>query len=119
MPTNGNALHEKAYIFHAVWFNRPHGPHRYREYLEAASEIAQQYGARRIDALIPVEIIQGDFAPDYCYITEWPNMEAFSRFLRDPGYRSVAYLREEACKKRSLVLCRRPSTWTDTSETMA
>mgnify|MGYP006308483111 CR=1 FL=1 len=117
MTHNAFAAGEKAYIFHAVWFNRPHGAHRYREYLESASEIARKYGAKRIDALIPVDIIQGDFQPDYCFITEWPSMEEFNRFLRDPAYRAVSHLREEACKKRSLILCRRPSTWTHAHET--
>lgn len=101
---------ERAYILHAVWFARPHGAQRYAEYLEAASVIAQKYGARRVEALIPVDVIQGDFRPDYVYVTEWPSIEHFHRFVRDPGYRAVAHLREEACTKRVHLHCRRPST---------
>lgn len=108
----GGRTDEVAYILHAVWFARPQGPHRYREYLEAATVIAEKYGARRIEALIPVDVIQGDFRPDYLFVTEWPSIEHFHRFVRDPGYRAVAYLREEACTKRVILQCRRPSNWT-------
>lgn len=106
-----HAGEEKAYILHAVWFNRPNGAHRYGEFLEAASAIASRYGARRVDAYIPVESVMGDFRPDYFYITEWPSIEQFNAYMRDPAYRAVAHLREEACKKRVLVYCRRPSGW--------
>lgn len=105
------AEREKAYILHAVWFNRPNGPHRYREFLEAASAIASRYGARRVEAYIPVEPLMGDFRPDYLYFTEWPDIEQFNAYMRDPAYRAVAHLREEACKKRVLLHCRRPSDW--------
>lgn len=106
---------ERAYILQAVWFARPQGPHRYREYLEAATVIAEKYGARRVEALIPLEVIQGDFRPDYIFVTEWPTIEHFHRFVRDPGYRAVAHLREEACTKRVLLRCRRPSNWQQTA----
>lgn len=108
---DGQADPEKIYILHAVWFNRPNGPHRYREFLEAASSIANRYGARRVDAYIPVEPLMGDFQPDYFFITEWPSIERFNEYLRDPAYRAVAHLREEACQKRVLLQCRRPSGW--------
>ncbi|MBP8128580.1 MAG: DUF1330 domain-containing protein [Candidatus Hydrogenedentes bacterium] len=112
MPGSGNQPEDqRAYILHAVWFARPHGAQRYAEYLEAASVVARKYGARRIEALIPVDVIQGDFRPDYVYITEWPSIEHFHRFVRDPAYRAAAHLREEACTKRIHLHCRRPSNW--------
>lgn len=110
MPNSENGGEERAYILHAVWFVKPRGAQRYAEYLEGASIIAEKYGARRVEALIPVDVIQGDFKPDYVYVTEWPSIDHFYRFVRDPGYREVAHLREEACTKRVHVHCRRPST---------
>lgn len=99
------------YILHAVWFSKPNGAKRYLEYLEAASPIAEKHGARHIDAWIPVDVIQGDFQPDYIFITEWPSVEHFQNFIRDPEYGAVSDLREAACVKRIHIQCKRPSNW--------
>lgn len=106
---------DRIYILNAVWFNPNGGAQRYRQYLEAASPIAEKYGARRVEALIPVEVIQGDFHPDYLFVVEWPNEAAFVDFVRDPHYRAVAPLREAACRRRILLRCKRPRVWMKTS----
>jgi uncharacterized protein (DUF1330 family) len=107
MNTNADS---PIYILHALWFNKSDGPSRYQQYLEVASPIAEKYGAKRVDSLIPLEIIQGDFRPDYIFTVQWPDEEAFNRFIRDPQYRAVAHMREEACTKRVLLKCKKPST---------
>jgi uncharacterized protein (DUF1330 family) len=101
-------------MVHLIWFERPDGPEKFRTYLEAASPIAQRYGARRVDSLIPFDAIQGGVDPDYMFIVEWPNEEAFKKFMKDPGYRAAAGLRQGACKRRALFMCRRPPGWTET-----
>jgi len=105
---------EKLYVVHMIWFNKPDGPHKYQQYLESANKIAQKYGARRVDALIPVETVQGDVEPDYLFVVEWPNDEQFQAFIQDPGYRATAELRQGACAKRVLLKCHRPSHWAKT-----
>ena len=103
---NGAAV-EKAYLLHAVWFHPEHGAKRFREYLELASPIAEKYGARRVDALLPIEAIRGRFDPDYVSVVEWPSIDRYYDFLKDLHYRSVAALREEAIAKSVILRCRR------------
>lgn len=98
---------EKAYLLYAVWFREKHGAQRYREYLEAASPIARDYGARRVEFMLPVEVLRGDFEPDYISIIEWPSVDAYYEFLKDVRYSAVAPLREEAVAKSAIVHCRR------------
>lgn len=105
---------EPIYIVHLIWFEKPDGPRHYQKYLEAASPVAKRYGARRVDSLIPFDTVQGDVEPDYMFVVEWPDEEAFERFMKDPGYRAAAGLRQGACSKRVLLKCRRPPGWAET-----
>ncbi|HPO13648.1 MAG TPA: DUF1330 domain-containing protein [Candidatus Hydrogenedentes bacterium] len=98
---------EKAYVLEGVWFRKPHGAHRYREYLEAASPIASQYGAHRVDALFWVETLRGDVEPDYICVIEWPSIDQYYKFLKDIHYRAVAPIKEEAVDKVITLHCRR------------
>ncbi len=100
---------EKAYIFQAVWFKKPNGASRYRSYLEAANPIATKYGAHRMVGLVPREILRGDFHPDYCCVIEWPSIEHYYQFLKDPHYQSIAPMREEAIEKVVVIDCHRIS----------
>jgi uncharacterized protein (DUF1330 family) len=97
----------KAYLLFAVWFRRPQGAQRYREYLERASPIATDYGARRVDALLPIETLRGDFDPDYISVIEWPSIERYYEFLKDLRYLVVSRTLEEAVAKRYVIHCRR------------
>lgn len=94
-----------AYIFQAVWFKKPHGSRRYRTYLESANPIAAKYGARRLIGLIPRELIRGDFKPDYICVIEWPSIEHYYLFLKDPHYQSIAPMRDEAVEKVITIDC--------------
>lgn len=98
---------EKAYLLDAVWFKPPHGSEHFRKYLEAASPIARQYGARRVEALFPMEVLRGNFDPDYISLIEWPSMEQYYAFLRDIHYRAVAPMRESAIARSVQIHCRR------------
>jgi len=98
---------QKACILFAVWFRKGRGAERYREYLEAASPIAEKYGARRIEFMVPIEVLRGDFNPDYLSVVEWPSIDHYYRFLEDVHYRAVAALREEAVAKSVALYCRR------------
>lgn len=98
---------EKAYLLFAVWFRRPEGAQHYREYLSQASPIANDYGARRVDALLPLETLRGDFDPDYISVIEWPSLDRYYEFLKDLRYQVVSRILEEAVSKRYVVHCRR------------
>ena len=97
-----------AYLLFAVWFKRPHGAQRYREYLAAASPIADKYGAKRVEGLLTVEALYGGFDPDYLFVTEWPDIEAYQRFLKDVQYHdAVAPMLSEATERTVVVHSRR------------
>jgi uncharacterized protein (DUF1330 family) len=98
---------EKTYLFQALWFRKPHGAARFREYLEVASPIAAEYGGRRVEGLLPLETLRGDFEPDYIFVVEWPSLDRYYEFLKDLHYQSVARLREEAVAKAVILNCRR------------
>ncbi|MBI2426154.1 MAG: DUF1330 domain-containing protein [Candidatus Hydrogenedentes bacterium] len=98
----------RAYLLTCIWFKKEIGRERYREYLEHASPIAEIYGARRVDALIPVETISGSFEPDFVFLVAWPSMEHYYKFLKDVHYRAVAPLLSEAVEKSVVLHCRRP-----------
>lgn len=90
---------DKAYLMYAVWFQTDRGREKYGQYLEAASPIAQKYGAKRVQSLIPVEAIHGDFEPDYLFMIEWPSVDKYYEFLKDVQYRAIAPILSEATKK--------------------
>ncbi len=98
---------EKAYVLEGIWFRKPHGSRRYREYLEAASPIASHYGAHRVEALFWVETLRGDIEPDYVCVIEWPSIEHYYKFIKDVQYRAVAPIKEEAVAKVITLHCRR------------
>lgn len=91
----------------AVWFKPDHGARRYQEYLIEASPIAESYGARRIESLVPIEVFYGDWHPDYVYLVTWPSKEHFYSFLKDPHYRAVARILSEAVQKTDVLFCLR------------
>ncbi len=97
----------KAYLLFAVWFREKHGLERYREYLARASPIANQYGARRVDGLLAIEPIRGQFDPDYISVIEWPSLDCYYEFLKDVQYQAVAPILEEAARKSVILHCRR------------
>ncbi len=103
----GNDNGQKAYLLFAVWFKAKDGVQRYRDYLEAASPIAKEYGARRVEFMIPVETLRGDFEPDYISIIEWPSVQAYYDFLKDLRYQAVSPMREKAVAKSAIIHCRR------------
>lgn len=90
---------QPAYVLFAVWFHKNHGREKYAEYLLQASPIAEKYGARRVQSLITVECIHGHFEPDYVFITEWPSIDQYHAFIKDPHYRAVAPILSEATEK--------------------
>jgi uncharacterized protein (DUF1330 family) len=98
---------EKAYILEAVWFHKGVGAQHYREYLEHASPIACEYGARRVDALFLVETLRGELNPDYVCVIEWPSIDNYYAFLKDVHYRAVAAIKEQAVAKVITLHCRR------------
>jgi len=106
-PQETPAHTAKAYILQAIWFRAPHGADRFREYLEGANPIAARYGARRVEGLLPVETIRGNFDPDYVTVIEWPSLQHYYDFLKDLHYQTIAPLREEAVAKAVVVNCRR------------
>jgi uncharacterized protein (DUF1330 family) len=96
--TNAQAA-PRAYLLFAVWFHKNHGREKYAEYLLQASPIAEKYGARRIESFITVECLHGHFEPDYVFITEWPSIEQYHAFIKDPHYRAVAPILSESTEK--------------------
>lgn len=90
---------DKAYLMFAVWFQKDGGREKYGQYLEAASPIAEKYGAKRVQSLIPVESIYGDFKPDYLFMIEWPHVDKYYEFLKDIHYRAIAPILSEATEK--------------------
>ena len=109
-PDNANQPNqqsERTYILFAVWFRANKGAERYREYLENASPIAMKFGARRAEGLLPIEVLSGQFDPNYISIIEWPSIENYYNFLKDPHYRRIAQLRSEAVEKSVTIHCRR------------
>lgn len=107
LKSPGTAPTEKAYLLDAVWFRPPHGADHYRQYLEMANPIARKYGARRVEALLPVEVLRGNFDPDYICVIEWPSIDQYYEFLKDIHYRAVAPIRESAIARSTQIYCRR------------
>ncbi len=109
LSLESEAKDKKAYIFQAVWFKKPHGSRRYSTYLASANPIAAKYGAHRVVGLVPREIIRGDFHPDYFCVIEWPSIDHYYQFLKDPHYQSIAPMRDEAVEKVIVIDCFRIS----------
>lgn len=109
LSVEGEVKDSKAYIFQAVWFKKPNGSRRYSTYLSAANPIAAKYGAHRVVGLVPREIIRGDFHPDYFCVIEWPSIDHYYQFLKDPHYQSIAPMRDEAVEKVIVIDCFRIS----------
>lgn len=98
---------EKVYLLNAIWFKGKGGAALYREYLAAASPIAEEYGAKRVEGLIPVEIIKGDFKPSYIFVVEWPSLDQYYEFIKNPRYRAAAQMLTDAVEKSVVLSCRR------------
>ena len=100
---------QKAYILYAVWFRNKGGEQQYREWLAAASPIAKDYGARRVEFMVPVEVLRGTFDPDYISVVEFPDYQHFQDFINDDRYAAIRSVREHAVIKMGVLHCRRCS----------
>lgn len=95
------------YMFNALWFKPEGGKEKYQEYLRAAAPFVSQYDGKSDSAYQPEKAIIGEFDADLMFIVEWPNKEAFKSFVKDPGYQSVAHLRDEAIVNSLLIRLRK------------
>jgi uncharacterized protein (DUF1330 family) len=97
---------QKVYMFNALWFKPDGGAEKYMEYIQAASPLAEKYGAKSVPApLKPGPPIIGEFDADLVFFIEWSSVEVFQQFFSDPDYQKIRHLREEAITKSLLVPC--------------
>ncbi len=106
-PKATDTKQEKAFLLFALWFRGETGVQHYREWLEAASPVAEKYGARRVEFMVPVEIVRGTFDPDYISVVEWPSVQHYYDFVKDIQYQALRDLREAAIRKTAIIHCRR------------
>lgn len=101
-----SGTNDRFFMLNALWFKPDGGVEKYREYMNAASPLVEQYGGKGHDAYIPEVSLIGDFDADLIFFVEWPSEDAFTRFVQDPGYQAISHLREEAITDSLLVKCR-------------
>jgi uncharacterized protein (DUF1330 family) len=98
---------ERLYMLNVLWFKQEGGAEKYQEYIRAAGPYVAKHGGKSDGAYVPDANIIGEFDADLVFFVEWPNLNAFTEFIQDPGYQTISHLRTEAIRNSLLVRCKR------------
>ena len=90
-------------MFNALWFKAAGGAAKYTEYLQAAGPFVAKHGGKSDASYQPEQAIIGEFDADLVFMVEWPNTEAFTSLIQDPGYQEISHLRDEAIDNSLLI----------------
>jgi uncharacterized protein (DUF1330 family) len=98
---------ESFHMFNALWFKADGGAAKYTEYLQAAGPFVAKHGGKSDASYLPEQAIIGEFDADLVFLVEWPNTEAFTSMIQDPGYQAISHLRDEAIDNSLLIRFRK------------
>ena len=98
---------EKAYMLNVLWFKPDGGAEKYAKYAAAAGPFVAELGGVMLDGFRPEMAIIGEWDPDFFFIVEWPNWDAFLKLPQNPEYMKIAHLRDEALTNSLLIKCNR------------
>ncbi|MCA9230382.1 MAG: DUF1330 domain-containing protein [Planctomycetales bacterium] len=98
---------EPIFMLNALWFKPNGGEQTYREYLRAVQSVFAKYGGKKLNSYSPNLDLIGKFDADLVFFVEWPNWDAFQKFVHDEEFLAVRHLREEAIDDSLLIRCGR------------
>ena len=98
---------EGFHMFNALWFKEDGGAAKYNEYLQAAGPFVAKHGGKSDASYVPEGAVIGAFDADLVFLVEWPNQEAFTNLIQDPGYQAISHLRTEAITDSLLIRFRK------------
>lgn len=84
--------------FAALWI-KPDKQDQLKQYLGLAFPIAVKHGARRLAGFVPVNVYRGDLDPQVIGLTQWPDLEAFRKFITDEELQKLLPRRDEALSR--------------------
>lgn len=93
------------YMLNVLWFKKEGGAEKYRQYLKAAQSLLSGLGVKLDGNYVPEESLIGDWNPDVFFMVEYPSQAAFESLIKNPEYRKIMHLREEALDNSLLIRC--------------
>ncbi len=100
-------MSDAIYMLNVLWFKEDGGAEKYAEYAAAAAPFVEEIGGKLVESYRPEAALIGEWNPDLFFVVEWPSWETFLKLPENPGYQSIAHLREEALRDSLLIRCRR------------
>lgn len=103
---SGEEESTKVYILNALWFAPEGGSEKYAEYGAAVGPLVARYGGRiDVRAYVPQQALIGEFDADLVFFVQWPSLQVFQQFLKDPDLPAVSTIRSAAITKSLLIQC--------------
>lgn len=88
--------------FAALWI-KPGKGGQLNEYFGQAMPVAMKYGLKPLSPFQPIGAYAGDFMPQMMSLNQWPSMEAFRKFIKDPQLGKLIPKRDDALTRMVVI----------------
>lgn len=88
--------------FAALWI-KPGKGDQLKRYFGRAMPIATKYGLKPLSPFQPISSYAGDFVPHMMALNQWPSMEVFQRFVKDPALTPLLPARDGALSQMVVI----------------
>ncbi len=86
----------------ALWI-KPGKAEQLSEYFGQAMPVAMKYGVKPLSPFQPIGTYAGDFMPQMMALNQWPSMQAFQRFVKDPQLGKMVAKRDDALSRMVVI----------------